>query len=196
MSGTKGWTDVWNVIYDHYGVQISSGESQPGETHHQFYERLLQHVKQHLAPADVKVEQVKNTVADKMSISLMNMTALQWMRKTEPSLIDIVRTECSTELRDNTQLAELVPRIALNVDSLLRKYNLGATTNKVSTLDTDAVDDANINKTWGQEQGRSQHLRGGSGQGVRRGDSRGAGGGHAGQNGRSEPFCPGCYYLS
>ena len=77
----------------------------------------------------------------------MNITALQWMRKTEPSLIDIVRTEYSTELRDNT---ELVPRIALNVDLLL--YNRGATTNKVSTLDTDAVDDANINKPGDQEE--------------------------------------------
>lgn len=119
VSGTKGWQDVWNVIYDHYGVQISSESlldfesmhKQPGETHRQFYERLLQHVKQHLAPADVKVEQVRNTVADTMSISLMNMTALQWMRKTSGSLIDIVRTEYSTELRDNVQLAELVPHL-------------------------------------------------------------------------------------
>ena len=215
VSGTKGWQDVWNVIYDHYGVQISSESlldfesmhKQPGETHRQFYERLLQHVKQHLAPADVKVEQVRNTVADTMSISLMNMTALQWMRKTSGSLIDIVRTEYSTELRDNVQLAELVPRIALNVDSLLQRYNKGAATNKVSTLETDAVDDANINKTWGSgtstrppfqrnHGGRAQPLRGGSGRGAGRGASRGAGGGRGGQDGRSGPFCPGCYYLS
>ena len=118
---------------------------QPGETHRQFYERLLQHVAQHLAPADVKVEQVRNAVADKMSISLMNMTALQWLRKTEPSLIDIVRIEYSVELRSNTQLAELVPRIALNIDSLLRRYNKGATTNQISGHHDEAVDDATIN---------------------------------------------------
>ena len=119
VSGTKGWKDVWNVIYDHYGVQVSSESlldfesmhKQPGETHRQFYERLLQHVAQHLAPADVKVEQVRNTVADTLSISLMNMTALQWLRKTHHDLIEIVRTEYSVELRDNVQLAQLVPRI-------------------------------------------------------------------------------------
>ena len=69
----------------------------------------------------MKVEQVRNTVADTMSISLMNMTALQWLRKTHHDLIEIVRTEYSVELRDNVQLAELVPRIALNIDSLFEK---------------------------------------------------------------------------
>ena len=57
VSGIKGWKDVWNMIYDPYGVQVSSESlldfesmhKQPGETHHQFYERLLQHVAQHLA---------------------------------------------------------------------------------------------------------------------------------------------------
>lgn len=47
VSGTKGWKDVWNVIYDHYGVQVSSESlldfesmnKQPGETHRQFYDR-------------------------------------------------------------------------------------------------------------------------------------------------------------
>ena len=216
VSGTKGWKDVWNVIYDHYGVQVTSESlldfesmhKQPGETHRQFYERLLQHVAQHLAPADVKVEQVRNAVADKMSISLMNMTALQWLRKTEPSLIDIVRTEYSVELRSNTQLAELVPRIALNIDSLLRRYNKGATINQISGHHDEAVDDATINKTWGSGgkfpsqgnrggAGRGQPARGGYASGSGRGSGRGAGGGRGGQDRRQNgPFCPGCYYLS
>ena len=113
VSGNKGWKDVWNLIYGHYGVKVTSESlldfesmhKQPGETHRQFYMRLLQHFTQHLAPADVKVEQVRNAVADKMSISLMNMTALQWLMKTDQSLIDIVRTEYPVELRHNTQLS-------------------------------------------------------------------------------------------
>lgn len=128
LKATKNWTDVWNVIHDHYGVQVTSEtlldfeslQKQTGETHRQFYERLLQHVRQHLAPAGVKVEQIETgTSAEKMSVSMLNMVALQWLRKTDPALIKIVRTEYSTELRNNTQLAELVPRISLNVDSLL-----------------------------------------------------------------------------
>ena len=35
----------------------------------------------------------------------------------------IVRTEYSKELRDNTALAALVPRISLSVDAMLSKYD-------------------------------------------------------------------------
>ena len=66
-----------------------------------------------------------------LTISLMNMVALQWLRKTNPALINIVKTEYSTDLRANVQLAELVPRIAPNVDSLLKRYDQGVTSSKV-----------------------------------------------------------------
>ena len=93
------------------------------ETHCQFFERLLQHAKQHLAPAKAKVENFTIKNDDTMTISLMNMVALQWLRKTNPALINIVKTEYSTDLRANVQLADLVPRIAPNVDSLLKRYD-------------------------------------------------------------------------
>ena len=160
ISNSKCWKDVYNIIYDHYGVQVTSESlldfeslhKQTGETHRQFFERLLQHVKQHLAPAGVKVEQTTTTSADKMSISMMNMVALQWLRKTDPALIDIVRTEYSTELRSNTQLAELVPRITINIDSLLTRYNRGATSNKVVVVNeiTEAVDNASCQQNLGK----------------------------------------------
>ena len=121
VSATKGWKDVWNVIYDHYGVQISSESlldfesmyKQPGETHRQFYERLLQHVAQHLAPADVKIEQVRNAVADRMSISLMNMTALQWTGY-EDRLSEEQLTSNSTMLKTST----FTPMYGIDVEML------------------------------------------------------------------------------
>ena len=145
---------MWNVIHDHYGVQVTSESlldfesmyKQTGETHRQFYERLLQHVKQHLAPAGVKVEQLTTTSADKMSVSMMNMVALQWLRKIDQSLIKIVRTEYSKELRNNIQLADLVPRISLNIDSLLTRYNQVVTSNKIQA--DEAVDMVNSSKTF------------------------------------------------
>ena len=172
LKATKNWIDVWNVIHDHYGVQVTSEtlldfeslQKQTGETHRQFYERLLQHVRQHLAPAGVKVEQINTGAsADEMSVSMLNMVALQWLRKTDPALIKIVRTEYSTELRNNTQLAELVPRISINIDSLLTRYNHGATTNKVELEEetNQAMDTLAINKTWGKpfQQGRTGRSR-------------------------------------
>ena len=210
LKSTKGWKDVWNVIHDHYGVQVTSEslldfeslQKQTGETHRQFFERLLQHARQHLAPADVKVEQIRNASADKMTISMMNMVALQWLRKTNVALIDIVRTEYSTELRSNTQLAELVPRIALNVDSLLCRYNKGANTHKVEAIeeDNETVDNVTVNRTWGR--GNSFQPRDGKsrGQQARGGSTRGrssAGRGNQAQSARGAgPFCPGCYFLS
>ena len=77
-------------------------------------------MKQHLAPAGVKVEKMINATPNEMSTSLMNFVTLQWMRKIDSTLIRIGKTEYSTELRKNTQLADLVPRIAPNVDSLLK----------------------------------------------------------------------------
>ena len=52
---------VWDIIKEHYGVKITKESLldfekmfiETGETHRQFYERLLQHVKQHMArPGD------------------------------------------------------------------------------------------------------------------------------------------------
>merc|ERR1711867_218827 len=62
VSETTGWKDVWDIIYEHYGVKVTnetfldfeSINKQIDETHRQFYERLLQHVKQHLAPAGAR----------------------------------------------------------------------------------------------------------------------------------------------
>ena len=115
-----------NNIFEQYNVKVT-GESLldfesisklSDETHRQFFERLLQHAKQHLAPKDVKVENMTNTTADVMSIPLMNMVALQWLIKCNPVLIEIVKIEYSTELRQDIQLAALVPRIAPNIDAL------------------------------------------------------------------------------
>ena len=144
------------MIYEHYGVQVTNGSfldfeslhKQTDETHRQFYERLLQHVKQHLAPEGAKVKPIVALTADKMSVTLMNMVALQWLRKTNRSLIDVVKIEYSTELKGDIQLADLVPQIALNIDSLLCRYATAAT-NKVEVMDMEnnAVDNAEVNRT-------------------------------------------------
>ena len=202
LKSTKNWEEVWTVIYDHYNVQVTSESlldfedlhKLAEETHRQFYERLLQHTKQHLAPKNVKVETHTNTEDDKMSISLMNMVALQWLRKTHKSLIHIVRTEYSTELRSNVQLADLVPRIAPNIDPLLRRYEIGSSSNRITAEQPETVDAANVNKTWGRGGGSSSSAwrgRSGRGRDTSRISTRPP------TSGRSTgPFCPGCYYLS
>ena len=143
LKNSRSFDDVWRIIHVHYNVQVTSESlldfeslhKLSEETYRQFYERLLQHAKQHMAPANVKVESHTNLVGDVMTISLMNMVTLHWLKKVNPVLIPIVKTEYSTELRSNTQLAELVPRIAPNIDSLLKRYENSAVTNKVNLHD-------------------------------------------------------------
>ena len=214
VKATKNWEDVFNVIYDHYNVKISSESmldfemihKTAEETHRQFYERLLQHTRQHLAPANVKVENITNVTADTMSISLMNMVALQWLRKTNPALLKIIKTEYSTDLRSNIQLADLVPRIAPNIDSLLERYDQGNSTNKVSIENNviEVVDTAAINKTWnqGSTKGRGrQFQRGQASEQSSFNRSEGLNGNRpqtrrGNMNYGAGPFCPGCFYLS
>ena len=64
---------------------------------------------------------------DSLTISHMNLLTLIWLKNIHPSLIDIVKTEYSLELRQNTQLTELVPRISVNIDNLLTRYDQNPT---------------------------------------------------------------------
>ena len=131
QENTTSLKDCWKIIDEHYNVQITSEtlldfesiKKEPAENYRQFFERLLQHAKLHLAPDGATVDNIKNTVDDKMSISIMNFVALQWLRKSNSQLIQIIKTEYATELRSGQQLAALVPRIAPNIDSLLARYS-------------------------------------------------------------------------
>merc|ERR1712082_475588 len=208
VKDTKGWKDVWDIIYEHYGVKVTnetfldfeSINKQLDETHRQFYERLLQHVRQHLAPAGATAKPLTAQTADQMSIILMNMVALQWLRKTNKDLIDLVKLEYSTELQGGTQLVALVPKIATNIDSLLTRHAT-ATTNNVKTviMEDNAVDNAEVNRTWSSGppyqrrsstgRGRAQTSRGGLARGT---PTRGV---QSQDRKATGPFCPSCYYL-
>ena len=87
-----------------------------------------------------------------MSISIMTLVALQWLRKINIQLIQIVKTEYATELRSGTQLADLVPRIAPNIDALLSRYNSSAVA-KVIADDQYHVD------VGGADDDAAEHVR-------------------------------------
>ena len=84
LLSTKNWNEVYAIIYEHYNVHLNcdsfmnfeSMRKKTEETHRQFYERLLQHVKLHLAPDKAEADNITNNGADKMSITLMNMVTL------------------------------------------------------------------------------------------------------------------------
>ena len=77
LKETRNFDDIWRIIHDHYNVKVTSESlldfeslhKKSEETHRQFYERLLQHTKQHLAPKNVKVENF-TTTEDETNVSL------------------------------------------------------------------------------------------------------------------------------
>ena len=133
VEGTTKLQDVWDIIYEHYGITVTAEsmldyvaiQMNSGESYRQFFDRLLSHARLHLPKANVTVDGIDSgTNGEKMTISLMNFVALDWLTKINPHLVNIVKTEYSKELRDNTQLCQLVPRIANNVDALLSRHDV------------------------------------------------------------------------
>ena len=171
-------TSAFGIIEEHYGllpsqetfIDLESLNKQTGESYRQFYERLMAHVRQHLlATAGVAVDGA--TVAaggDKLTVSHMNMVALMWLRKIHPELLNIVRTEYSLELRNNSSLASLVPRISVSIDSLLTKYDkIG----QVNFLQQDSSQ-ADVCRTFVKNRRFKPN-----------------------EKKINSPFCPGCFYL-
>ena len=141
--------DCWDIIYEHYNAQVTPEtlldfekmNKQLSENYRQFYDRLLQHIRLHLANNGAKVENMTNTGTDTVTISLMNLVALQWLRKCHPDLIDFVRKEYSIELKNGTQLAALVPKIAPSIDSFISRCGDGS----INLVQTDSTG-AHINQ--------------------------------------------------
>ena len=198
LENTKALKDCWNIIEEHYNVQVTpetmldfeTMKKEPGENYRQFYERLLQHARLHLAPVGAKVENTTAREADKMSISLMNHIALQWLRKINIQLLQIVKTEYSNELRSGEQLAALVPRIAPNIDSLLTRYSSA----NVAKVNIDTAD--GFNSATAEEDPDNNSVRWTNFRGRGRGGKsfRGRGGNNF-QGSSSSLFCAGCFSM-
>ena len=208
---TKCWQDVWDIIYQHYNCKISSDsfldfenlKKESDENYLQYYERLLQHTRLHLAPANAEVGTLKNDKNDSLTISMMNMVALNWLRKIDPGLIQIIRNEYSTKLKGGTQLAQLVQTIAPNIDNLLSRYSnssiskVTAENDEVLEEDQDDEDTAvRSSRTTTRYQGRGQtsfsgRSRGGGSKRFNNNYSRGASGYQ-----QNSMICPGCRKLA
>jgi len=201
VGNTTKLEDCWDIIYEHYNVQVTpetfldieNMKKEPGENNRQFYERLLQFAQLHLAQAEATAGGLTNQVADKMSISIMNHIAVHWLRKINTQLLQIVKTEYSTELRSGEQLAALVPRIAPNIDSLLARYS-SANVSKVSDVIFDektTEEDPSVRFSRGRGGGNSFYDRGRGGRG--RAGARGGGGV---RGNFSNIFCAGCFTMA
>ena len=180
VSTATSFHKAFEIIEEHYGL-LPSQESfldldgftkQVNESYRQFYERIVAHARLHLqSVAGVSVDgAVVPNGGDRISVSHSNLLALMWLRKIHPELINIVRTEYSLELRENKPLASLVPRIAVNVDNLLSKYDKIGGVNAVMSNNNEGQD-LNVNRTF-----------------VKKSFNK--------NRDAQTPFCPGCFNIA
>ena len=149
----------------------------PNEPYRQLYDRMVSFVTKHLMNRSATLPEVDGIAipegGDQLSVSLLNLVALQWINKIHPELLQIVRTEYAKELRENVALAALVPRIALSIDAMLSKYD------KVPTIMM--VKDGR--EAHGQDSEQNNVMKVNT-----RNKSRNGGGNF------KKVFCPGCFY--
>ena len=132
IDGTTNLQQVWDIIYDHYGVSVTSEtfldyvtiKLNTGETYRRFFDRLLAHARLNLPKASITVNGINTGNGESMTVALMNFIALDWLNKINPHLVSIVKNDYSPELRDNVQLSDLVPRISNNIfDAFSPQYD-------------------------------------------------------------------------
>ena len=200
VNGSKKLDDVWEVITDHYGLRVTSEslldymdiKQQSGETYRQFYDRLLSHSRLHLPKENIEHDGINTGAAgERMTLHLMNHVAMDWLNRINVQLVGIVKTEYSRELRGETQLCQLVPRIANNIDAMLSRHDVVGGVENLSV-----VDDANLDQINRVKRGRGNFA--GRGRGLGGGRGGGRGGGNYGYNfgARQKPFCPECHNLA
>ena len=144
VSKSTSFSSAFHIIEENSGL-VPSQESfcdfvyivrEPNEPYRQFYDRMVAFMSKHLMPgtsSEVNIDSVTvPQTGDALTVSLLNLIALVWLQKIHPDLLKIVRTEYAKELRDNTAMAALVPRISLSIDAMLVKYDKVAAINMVS----------------------------------------------------------------
>ena len=133
LKKSRSFESAFAIIEEHYGLtpsqetfcDFSSMVRLPDEPYRQYYDRLVAFMTKHLMPEgtqEVDGISVKEG-GETLSISLLNLIALQWISRIHSDLLGIIRTEYAKELRENVPISALVPRIALAVDALLKKYD-------------------------------------------------------------------------
>ena len=95
---------------------------EPDETYRSFYNRLVGFFRQHLPKEEMEVKGiVVPRTGEKFTVALLDSVAIHWLSSIDKKLINIVKTEFSTELKTK-HLSQLVKPISQYIDDLLLQY--------------------------------------------------------------------------
>ena len=93
----------------------------------QFFHCLASHVREHMVPANKPMGSIKSPADKPKSMTLrLNIVKQILLEKTNTRLIDTVKKEFGAQLQQGKLLYELVPNIAKNIDTFLKKVDSGA----------------------------------------------------------------------
>ena len=121
---------VWSIIYEVYDADIVTTNYLDyafmsrlnGETYRNYYNRLVGFTRQHLPRTQISVEGVTSPAqGEELTVALLDSIAIHWLLSIDRRLINIVKTEFSTELKTK-RLSEMIKPIATNIDDLLARY--------------------------------------------------------------------------
>ena len=131
---TKSFRDVQEAVFEIYGVQNTAStlldfakmKKNSDETYRQFFERMENHVVSHMTVPGGEGLSIKgitiNPEGESVTIALLNQITIAWMQAIDSNLVGLVQTAYSKDLkRKNTQIYDLMPDIAENVDELLSR---------------------------------------------------------------------------
>ena len=177
---TTSLSSVKDTIFKAYGARTTHDSfldflvisRTPTETYLTFFERLVDHVRIHLAPAATAAGHIPAIAqADSINITMMDLIASIWLQRIDSRLPEIVQTEFNVQLRAGTRLYGLVETIAGQVDQLIARYEsssgdtvrrLGHTVREASLGPENDWEDTAVNKLDLQESD-SHSGRGGGG---------------------------------
>jgi len=130
-SESKDIQSVWSIIYEIYDAELTTSNyldyasmsKGPEETYRNYFNRLVGFVRQHLPSKAVEAEGVKcPREGEVMTIGLLDAIAVHWLNSIDKRLINIIKTEFSTELTTK-RLCETVKPIAKVIDELLTRHH-------------------------------------------------------------------------
>ena len=189
---STSWPDMLRMIYKAYNMQLNAAsllsytevKRSPDENYYIFHARLYDYFYQHLAPANATgAGHVAPAGGDTMSLSQANMIAILWLEKIDKRLLPLIKQEYGVELRNEaTQLADLVPRLAQDMDILLAKLD----ETKVQRFGAYSKTDGKYESRTGKYDDKKKKFGGKSGGGKKERKSRD----------QDQLHCPHCKYLS
>ena len=161
-----------------------------------FYERILDFFTEHLVGPNVNAGGFQTGPhGDNMSLSQNNLIVLLWLQKIDPRLPKLVQVEYGAELRANTQLVDLVSRIANDIPALLEKNKNTRDIGVARVYRDEEYEEelAHIQRFRDNGRGGNTSRGRGNGRNGRGGSGRGGG---ARTDERSQLHCSHCKHLA